>query len=151
MSTEKLLFCPTINDLTHGPYPTISQRTNNAWRLRISSPEHSEPELSRPKQAEKIAKFDDNSDTATLQLLESFIQETQETERRVNLQVIATKRNLTNIAKHPDGPGRGVLARPVRDLEGKAPYSDFDYRRQSIVAELYGSLPKPWTDTGQRI
>ncbi len=75
-----------------------------------------------------------------MQLLESFIQETQETKRRVNLQVIATKRNLTDIAKHPDGPGRGVLALVVRDLEGKAPYSNVDYRRQSIVAELYGKF-----------
>jgi hypothetical protein len=38
-----------------------------------------------PTQAAKIAKFDDNGDEATLKLLESFIQETQERGRRVNL------------------------------------------------------------------
>ena len=58
--------------------------------------------------------------------------------RKGNLQVIATKRNLDDIAKHPGGPGRGVLALLVRDPEGKAPFSNVDYRRQAILAELHG-------------
>lgn len=109
-------------------------------RLKTASPEHVRAGVINPTQAAKIAKFDDNGDEVTLKLLESFIQETQENKRRVNLQVIATKRNLTDIAKHPDGPGRGVLALLVRDIEAKAPYSNVDYGRQSVVAELYGKL-----------
>lgn len=90
------------------------------------------------EQADKIRKLAGASEQDERRFLESFIQETQESQRITHLQTIATKRNMENIAAHPAGPGRGVLALLVRDIEGKAPYSNVDYRAKSILAELYG-------------
>ena len=89
-------------------------------------------------QASKIRQLAGASEQDERRFLESFIQETQESQRITHLQTIATKRNLNNIAAHPAGPGRGVLALLVRDIENKAPYSNVDYRAKSILAEYYG-------------
>jgi hypothetical protein len=44
--TKKTSILSYDNDHTHGPYPNHQLKTNDAWRLRIASPEHSERGLS---------------------------------------------------------------------------------------------------------
>ena len=102
-------------------------------------------------QAEKIRKLAGGSALDEKRFLEQFIQETQESQRITHLQTIATKRNLDNIQVHPEGPGRGVLTLLVRDIHGKAPYSNVDYPAKAILAEYYGALPMRWTEIGPRI
>jgi hypothetical protein len=96
--------------------------------------------LITPKQAEKISKLAEGAEVDEKRILESFIQDVQEAKRRVHLQTVATKRNLSDVANHPHGVGRGVLALLVRDIEGKAPYSNVDYRRKAILSQLYGQM-----------
>ncbi len=93
----------------------------------------------RRKQAEQLRellKLQNEPDDH--RFLEIFIQATQEQRRLAQLQAIATKRNLGAVNAHPNGPGRGVLALLVRDIADKAPYSNIDYRRLSILGELHG-------------
>lgn len=90
------------------------------------------------RQADKIRQLYGTSEQDGPRFLESFIQQTQEGQRIIHLETIATQRNITNVEAHPEGVGRGVLALLVRDIANKAPYSNVDYRAKSILAEYYG-------------
>lgn len=93
-----------------------------------------------PEQARKIEKMTAQSDADELRILEIFIQDAQEAKRRMQLQVIATKRNLADIKAHPKGIGRGVEALLIRDIESRAPFSNVDYRRKAILSETYSRM-----------
>jgi len=93
------------------------------------------------KQAEKIRKFAASQEEMSEQdIIASFVRETLETRRRTQLQTIATKRNLADIKSHPKGTGRGVESLLIRDTDSKAPFSNVDYRRQNILADLHARL-----------
>lgn len=93
------------------------------------------------KQAEKIRKFAANRDDISEQdIIASFVRETMENRRRTQLQTIATKRNLADIKSHPKGLGRGVESLLIRDTDSKARFSNVDYRRQNILADLHSRL-----------
>jgi len=72
------------------------------------------------KQVQDINRMVEQEQLSEQEVLERFIQKAQEAKRRVQLQAIATKKNLDLINSHPTGIGRGVLALLTRDIEGKA-------------------------------
>ena len=92
------------------------------------------------KEAEKIRKFATGREMSDEAIVETFIKEAIQAKRRAQLQVIATKRNMANIKAHPQGIGRGVEGILMRDLQGKTPFSNVDYRRHAILAEFHGRL-----------
>jgi len=93
------------------------------------------------RQAEKIRKFAaSREDMSEQDIIDSFIKQSIEDRRRTQLQTIATKRNLADIKSHPKGIGRGVESLLIRDTDSKAPFSNVDYRRQNILADLHARL-----------
>ena len=72
------------------------------------------------KQVQDINRMVEQEQLSEQEVLERFIQKAKEAKRRVQLQAIATKKNLDLINSYPKGIGRGVLALLTRDIEGKA-------------------------------
>ena len=72
------------------------------------------------KQVQDINRMVEQEQLSEQEVLERFIQKAKEAKQRVQLQAIATKKNLDLINSHPKGIGRGVLALLTRDIEGKA-------------------------------
>ncbi|MBR0682739.1 hypothetical protein GXW74_19765 [Roseomonas eburnea] len=60
--------------------------------------------------------------------------------RQAALQVTATDRVLQDVASHPEGAYRGTWAVFVRDLTGKATYSNVDGWTQAVRGILYGKI-----------
>lgn len=94
------------------------------------------------KAADRIRQHAAGREMSDEQIIETFIKDAIEAKRRAQLQAIANRRNIANVKGHPKGIGRGVEGLLVRDLEGKAPYSNVDYRRLSILADLHAR----WAD-----
>jgi len=69
------------------------------------------------KQVQDIKRLVDQEQGSEQEVLERFIQRARDAKRRVQLQAIATKKNLDLIKSHPKGVGRGVLALLTRDIE----------------------------------
>jgi hypothetical protein len=94
----------------------------------------------KPAQADRIRAALKETDDSEIKFLETFIQEKAEQRRRTHLQVIATSRAVKNVDSHPNGPGRGVQALITRDYQGKAGYSNVDYRRHALLAEYHSKF-----------
>ena len=72
------------------------------------------------KQVQDIKRLVEQEQGSEQEVLERFIQKARDAKRRVQLQAIATKKNIDHIKSHPKGVGRGVLALLTKDIEGKA-------------------------------
>ena len=122
------------------------------WRLRITSPEHSEPELSHPN---KRRRSPSSTTTATRRLYSCLNPSFRKPRRPSGGYIsrrIATNRNLSDLAKHPNGPGRGVLAclerrppdesRSVRQANHRL-YEQFTQRAQNTSTDIDRTVPNP--------
>jgi len=92
------------------------------------------------RQADMINRLAREAELEERQFLETFIQGAQEQKRQVQLQAIATRKNIDLVKAHPKGVGRGLLALLTRDIEGKAGFSNINYRRNAILADLYSQF-----------